>query len=136
MHVRGFTTNPNSGVSAERRGTFTGVIDKIPYLKELGITTVELMPVFQSDATEPNYWGYMPLNFFSPHDGYARGRCQCEQRREFRGMVKALHEAEIEVFLDVVYKHTGKGNEFGPTFSFKGIDNSTYYMASEDPNQR
>lgn len=134
LHVRGFTMNPNSGVSAERRGTFAGVIGKIPYLKELGITAVELMPVFQFDATEPNYWGYMPLNFFSPHDRYAEGRCQCEQRREFREMVKALHEADIEVLLDVVYNHTGEGNEFGPTYSFKGIDNSTYHMASEDQN--
>lgn len=134
MHVRGFTMNPNSGVAAEKRGTFAGVTEKIPYLKELGITAVELMPVFQFDATEPNYWGYMPLNFFSPHDRYAEGRCLCEQRREFREMVKALHKADIEVFLDVVYNHTGEGNELGPTYSLKGIDNSTYYMASEDPN--
>jgi isoamylase len=135
MHVRGFTMNPNSGVSPEKRGTFAGLIEKIPYLRELGVTAVELMPVFQFDATEPNYWGYMPLNFFSPHDRYAAGRCVCEQRREFREMVKALHEAGIEVILDVVYNHTGEGNEFGPVYSFKGIDNSTYYMASDDPQR-
>jgi len=134
MHVRGFTMNQNSGVSAEKRGTFAGVIEKIPYLRELGVTAVELMPIFQFDATEPNYWGYMPLNFFSPHDRYAAQQCLCEQRREFREMVKALHAAGIEVILDVVYNHTGEGNELGPTYSFKGIDNSTYYMASDDPN--
>lgn len=134
MHVRGFTMNAASGVSAEKRGTFAGVIEKIPYLRELGVTAVELMPVFQFDATEPNYWGYMPLNFFSPHDKYAAQQCTCEQRREFREMVKALHRAGIEVILDVVYNHTGEGNELGPNYSFKGIDNSTYYMASEDPN--
>jgi isoamylase len=133
MHVRGFTMNPNSGVSAEKRGTFTGVMEKIPYLQELGVTAVELMPVFQFDAMEPNYWGYMPLNFFSPHDGYAVQQCPGDQRREFREMVKSLHEADIEVILDVVYNHTGEGNELGPVYSFKGIDNSTYYMAAEDP---
>jgi isoamylase len=134
MHVRGFTMNPNSSISAEKRGTFSGIIEKIPYLRELGVTAVELMPVFQFDATEPNYWGYMPLNFFSPHDRYATGQCLCEQRQGFREMVKALHQADIEVILDVVYNHTGEGNELGPTYSFKGIDNSTYYMGSEDPN--
>ena len=133
MHVRGFTMNSNSGVSDDKRGTFAGIIEKISYLKELGITAVELMPVFQFDATEPNYWGYMPLNFFSPHGAYARQQCPGEQRREFREMVKALHEADIEVILDVVYNHTGEGNELGPVYSLKGIDNSTYYMASEDP---
>lgn len=132
MHVRGFTMNPHSGVEDGKRGTFAGLIEKIPYLRELGVTAVELMPVFQFDATEPNYWGYMPLNFFSPHDRYAAGQCVCEQRREFREMVKALHEAGIEVILDVVYNHTGEGNEFGPVYSFKAIDNSTYYMASDD----
>jgi glycogen operon protein len=134
MHVRGFTRNPNSGVSEVKLGTFAGVAEKIPYLRKLGVTAVELMPVFQFDATEPNYWGYMPLNFFSPHDRYAPEQCACEQRREFQQMVKALHKADIEVFLDVVYNHTGEGNEAGPTFSFKGIDNSTYYIPSEDPN--
>ncbi len=134
MHVRGFTMNPNSGVSSEKRGTFAAVVEKIPYLRQLGITAVELMPVYQFDATEPNYWGYMPLNFFSPHDKYAARRSDSEPVREFREMVKALHQAQIEVILDVVYNHTGEGNEFGATFSFKGIDNSTYYMASENPN--
>jgi glycogen operon protein len=135
MHVRGFTMNPNSGVEDGKRGTFTGVIEKIPYLQELGITAVELMPVFQFDATEPNYWGYMPLNFFSPHGAYSTRQCSCEQRQEFREMVRALHAARIEVILDVVYNHTGEGSELGPVYSFKGIDNSTYYMASDNPDR-
>jgi isoamylase len=134
MHVRGFTMNPNSGVTDEKRGTFAGVVEKIPYLRELGVTAVELMPVFQFDATEPNYWGYMPINYFSPQASYAARQCTYEQRREFKQMVKALHEAGIEVILDVVYNHTGEGNERGPTLSFKGIDNSTYYMPSDDPD--
>lgn len=133
MHVRGFTMNPKSGVSPERRGTFLGIAEKIPYLKELGVTAVELMPVFQFDDTEPNYWGYMPLNFFSPHHRYATGHEACQQIREFKQMVKALHLAGIEVILDVVYNHTGEGDESGPTFSFRDIDNGAYYIASSDP---
>jgi isoamylase len=135
MQVRGFTMNANSEVGSTERGTFAGVIKKIPYLLELGVTAVELMPVFQFDATEPNYWGYMPLSFFAPHDKYAMQPCPGDHRREFREMVKALHKAEIEVILDVVYNHTSEGNECGPVYSFKGIDNSTYYIASEDPER-
>ncbi|HXU16848.1 MAG TPA: isoamylase [Terriglobales bacterium] len=132
MHVRGFTRNPNSGIAGKSRGTFSGVIEKIPHLQKLGITAVELLPVFEFDESEPNYWGYQPIQFFSPHHSYAAedGR----QVREFKQMVKALHAAGIEVILDVVYNHTGEGNEFGPTFSLKGIDNSTYYMDSLDPH--
>jgi isoamylase len=133
LHIRGFTMNPNSCVTPAKRGTFAGVIEKIPYLQDLGVTAVELMPVFQFDASEPNYWGYMPINFFSPHNGYATNGALNEQRRQFRDMVKAIHLAGIEVILDVVYNHTGEGNELGPVYSLKGIDNSTYYMASEDP---
>lgn len=133
LHVRGFTMNPNSAVTQVHRGTFSGIIDKIPYLCELGITAVELMPVFEFDDTEPNYWGYMPLNFFAPHHKYtSEQEGKCEPIREFQKMVKVLHEADIEVILDVVYNHTGEGNERGPTFSFKGIDNSTYYIPSDD----
>lgn len=132
MHVRGFTANPNSGVAAAERGTFAGVVEKIPYLKDLGITAVELMPVYEFDDSEPNYWGYQPINFFSPHAKYASRAGG--QINEFREMVKALHRAGIEVLIDVVYNHTGEGNEQGPTFSLKGIDNSTYYMDSPDPN--
>jgi isoamylase len=133
MHVRGFSMNPNSGVSQAHCGTFAGIVEKIPYLKELGITAVELMPVFEFDDTEPNYWGYMPLNFFAPHQKYASDQNRCEAIQEFRAMVRELHKAGIEVILDVVYNHTGEGNEQGPTLSFKGIDNESYYIPSGDP---
>jgi glycogen operon protein len=136
MHVRGFTRNANSGISPQNRGTFQGVIDKIPYLSELGVTAVELMPVFQFDPKEGNYWGYMPLNFFSPHHAYSMSPDHCAQRSEFRRMVQALHAAEIEVILDVVFNHTCEGNETGPTYSFKGIDNASYYLASKHPAER
>jgi glycogen operon protein len=134
MHVRGFTRHPSSGVAAAERGTFSGVIDKIPYLKQLGITAVELMPVFQFDPGEGNYWGYMTLNFFSPHNEFSSATEPLKQRNEFRSMVKALHNADIEVVLDVVYNHTAEGSHDGPTYSFKGIDNSAYYMYSGDPD--
>jgi glycogen operon protein len=131
LHVRGFTNNPNSGVSPDRRGTYAGLVEKIPYLKELGITAVELMPVFQFDPQEGSCWGYMPLNFFAPHHGYS-SRTD-EQHNEFRAMVKALHAADIEVILDVVYNHTAEGDQRGPVYSFKGIDNATYYTMSGNP---
>lgn len=131
MHVRGFTRNPNSGVAAPRRGTFLGVIDKIPYLQELGVTAVELLPVHQFDPQEGNYWGYMTLNFFAPHAQYASHPDRALE--EFRQMVKALHAAGIEVLLDVVFNHTAEGDQFGPCYSYKGIDNSTYYITSGDP---
>ncbi|MFG0261734.1 MAG: glycogen debranching protein, partial [Novipirellula sp. JB048] len=132
MHVRGFTMNPNSGVCESHRGTFLGVIDKIPYLVDLGITAVELMPVFQFDPDEGNYWGYMPLNFFAPHHLYATDPGGCHQHDEFREMVKALHAAGIEVILDVVYNHTCEGDHHGPNYSWKGIDSRTAYMMSGD----
>jgi isoamylase len=135
LHVRGFTNNPNSGVSPDRRGTYSGVIDKIPYLKDLGITAVELMPVFQFDPQEGSCWGYMPLNFFTPHDRYSSRPEECDQHNEFRAMVKALHAADIEIILDVVYNHTAEGDQHGPVYSFKGIDNSTYYMMSGNPGK-
>ncbi len=131
LHVRGFTRRENSGVSEAARGKFAGVIEKIPYLKELGVTAVELLPVFQFDPDEGNYWGYMPLSFFAPHSGYAAAGAQ-DCATEFRAMVKALHEAGIEVILDVVYNHTTEGGEDGPTYSFCGIDNSTYYLLEAD----
>ena len=107
---------------------------EIPYLKMLGITMVELLPVQQFDPHERNYWGYMPLNFFTPHRPYAADPEHV--RDEFRAMVKALHAADIEVILDVVYNHTAEGNETGPTYSFKGIDNATYYLTTGDPDGR
>ena len=133
LHVGGFTKNPNSGVKDETRGTFAGLVEKIPYLKDLGVTVVELMPVFQYDPSDDNYWGYMPLNFFSPHHGYLNDHTVKAQHNEFRDMIKALHQADIEVVLDVVYNHTGEGNHTGPVYSYKGIDNSTYYLMADRP---
>jgi glycogen operon protein len=114
-------------VSPERRGTFAGLIDKIPYLKNLGVTAVELLPVHQFDPQEGNYWGYMTLNFFAPHAGYARDGTARGAIAEFRAMVDELHKAGIEVFLDVVYNHTTEMGVSGPTYSLRGIDNSSYY---------
>jgi len=131
LHVRGFTAHPSSGLADDRRGTFAGLIDKIPYLVELGVTVVELMPVFQFDPGEGNYWGYNPIGFFAPHNAYAH-RCEmCDQHTEFRELVRALHAAGLEVVLDVVYNHTGEGNHTGPVYSFKGLDNDTYYILSD-----
>lgn len=132
LHVKGFTKNPNSGVHPSRAGTYAGLIEKIPYLKDLGITVVELMPIFQRDPQEGDYWGYMPLNFFAPHSQYA-WRNSDEQHVEFKTMVKALHQAGIAVVLDVVYNHTCEGANDGPTYSFRGLDPTGYYMLSNDP---
>lgn len=131
MHVRGFTRNKNSGVSRENIGTFAGVIEKIPYLQELGITAVELMPIHQFDPTEQNYWGYMPLNFFAPHKAYTSDQSPGGAIREFKTMVRELHKAGMEVILDVVFNHSSEGDISGPVYSFKGIDNSTYYLMHE-----
>ncbi|MBX3413454.1 MAG: glycogen debranching protein GlgX [Pirellulales bacterium] len=134
MHVRGFTASPSSEV--DQPGTYLGVIDKIPYLKSLGVTAVELMPVHEfpiyncwgHQDDRPNYWGYDPMAFFSPHRGYAASKTPGAQVNEFKQMVRALHQAGIEVILDVVYNHTAEGNELGPTLSFKGLENRVYYM--------
>jgi len=133
LHVKGFTKNPNSGVHPSRAGTYAGLVEKIPHLQELGVTVVELMPVFQRDPQEPDYWGYMPLSFFAPHAHYASTRDQDEQHLEFRNMVKAFHKAGIFVVLDVVYNHTCEGDHRGPTYSLKGFDPAGYYMTSSDP---
>jgi isoamylase len=133
LHVKGFTRNPNSGVHPSRAGTYAGLIEKIPYLQDLGITVVELMPIFQRDPQEGDYWGYMPLNFFAPHAQYASGDDD-GQHLEFKSMVKAFHKAGIFVVLDVVYNHTCEGDHVGPTYSFKGFDPSGYYMQSSEPN--
>ncbi len=136
MHVAGFTRNPNSRV--DRRGKFLGAIEKIPYLKELGVTAVELLPVFQFDDREilrtlpdgtelRNYWGYSTVGYFSPENSYCVNPAEGEHLNEFREMVKAFHAAGIEVILDVVYNHTDEGNHQGPVYSFKGIDNRVYY---------
>ena len=128
LHVKGFTARTNSGVTPAKRGTFAGVTEKIPYLKELGVTVVELLPVHQFDPQEGNYWGYMTLHFFSPHQSYAHG----EGFEEFRTMVQAFHAAGIEVWLDVVYNHTAEGDTTGPTYSYRGVDNSSYYLLTPD----
>ena len=135
-HVRGFTRDPSSGVDEDRRGTYAGLVDKIPYLVDLGITAVELMPVFQFDAQDAppghnNYWGYAPVSFFAPHAGYATDAANAQPLRvldEFRDMVKALHRAGLEVILDVVYNHSAEGDENGPCLSLRGLDNASYYM--------
>jgi isoamylase len=133
LHVKGFTKHANSGVDPSCAGTYAGLVEKIPYLKDLGITVVELMPIFQRDPQEGDYWGYMPLNFFAPHAQYASARDQDEQHLEFRNMVKAFHQAGIGVVLDVVYNHTCEGDHRGPIYSYKGIDAPGYYMLSSDP---
>jgi glycogen operon protein len=137
MHVAGFTRHPNSGVDAAKRGTYLGVIEKIPYLLELGITAVELLPVFQFDAQDAlpglsNYWGYSPISFFAPHQAYSTCNDPLLCLDEFRTMVKELHRAGIEVILDVVYNHTAENNERGPTFCFRGLENSFYYILNQD----
>ncbi|GAB4346046.1 MAG: glycogen debranching protein GlgX [Desulfobulbaceae bacterium] len=142
MHVRGYTAHSSSGV--EHPGTFAGIIDKIPYLRELGVTAVELMPITEFNENEvvfrnpftgerlKNFWGYSPLSFFAPKGGY--GRKEKDPVTEFRDMVKALHRAGIEVILDIVFNHTAEGGLDGPTTSFRGIDNSIYYLL--DPETR
>src|SRR5690606_9748882 len=139
VRARGFSTRPASGVAEP--GTFSGFIEKIPYLKELGITTVELLPVFQYDEhdvpfSDPvtgkplrNYWGYNPIGFFAPHRGYyVEDWERMRYLTGFRDLVRELHRAGIEVFLDVVYNHTAEGNELGPTLSFRALENSVYYL--------
>lgn len=133
MHVGGFTKDESSQVSAPYRGTYLGLIQKIPYLVELGITAVELLPVFQFDEQEApkgliNYWGYNPISFFALHQGYSSSPDPTKSLDEFRDMVKALHAVGIEVILDVVYNHTAEGGIEGPTYSFRGIDNAVYYL--------
>jgi isoamylase len=137
MHVRGFTRHPSSGVAEQRRGTYAGLIEKIPYLRELGITAVELLPVFQFDAQDcpvgaVNYWGYAPVSFFAPHQAYSANQAPLGAVDEFRDMVKALHRAGIEVILDVVFNHTAEGDQHGPTLCFRGLDNSVYYILEQD----
>jgi isoamylase len=137
MHVRGFTRHPSSGVAGERRGTYAGLIDKIPYLHALGVTAVELLPIFQFDAQDcppghVNYWGYAPTSFFAPHQAYSSRQDPLGPVDEFRDMVKALHRAGIEVILDVVFNHTAESDHNGPTLSFRGLENSAYYILQDD----
>jgi isoamylase len=142
MHVGGFTLGGTSGVA--KPGTFRAVIDKIPYLQSLGVTAVELLPVFQFDDTQvwdhdgrqlSNYWGYSTMAYFAPHPGYCEAPGEAAHLNEFRDMVKALHKAGIEVILDVVFNHTDEGNHQGPTFSFRGFDNLNYYYLTPGNEQ-
>ena len=137
LHLRGFTADPSSGIEPHKRGTFAGLIEKIPYLRELGITAVELLPVFQFDfedapAGKSNYWGYSPVSFFAPHQAYSSDPDPVAVVREFRDMVKALHRAGIEVILDVVFNHTAEGGHDGSTQCLRGLDNPTYYLLDND----
>jgi len=137
MHVRGFTAHSSSNMAANIRGTYAGLIEKIPYLRELGITAVELLPVFHFDVQDcppgrVNYWGYAPISFFAPHPAYSSRRDPLGAVNEFRDMIKALHQAGIEVILDVVFNHTAEGNHEGPTLGFRGLDNSAYYILEPD----
>lgn len=132
MHVKGFSRRSNSGVAPHQCGTFAAIIEKIPYFKELGVTAIELMPVHQFDPTEKNYWGYMPLNFFAPNQAYTSDPTPGGAIREFKTMVRELHKAGLEIILDVVFNHTSEGDVAGPIYSFKGIDNSTYYLMREN----
>ncbi|HLI52261.1 MAG TPA: glycogen debranching protein GlgX [Thermomicrobiaceae bacterium] len=142
MHVRGFTRHPNSSV--KHPGTFAGIVEKIPYLKELGVNAIELMPIYEFDEFENsrvhpdtgelllNYWGYSTVGFFAPKSGYATSGKFGMQVDEFKTLVKELHANGIEILLDVVFNHTAEGNEQGPTISFRGIDNQTYYMLTPE----
>jgi glycogen operon protein len=137
MHVAGFTRHPSSGVAPERRGTYAGLIEKIPYLDDLGVTAVELLPVFHFDPFDAppgrvNYWGYAPVSFFAPHPAYSARTDPLGPVDEFRDMVKALHRAGIEVILDVVFNHTAEGDERGPTLCFRGFQNDAYYLLERD----
>jgi len=137
LHVGNFSRHSSSGVAGARRGTFAGLIDKIPYLRDLGVTAVELMPVFAFDeASAPpgrrNVWGYQPISFFAPHRGYSSRPDPLGALDEFRDLVKAMHRAAIEVILDVVYNHTAEGGPEGPTLSLRGLANDTYYILDGD----
>jgi len=140
LHVRGFTQHESSSVSPATRGTYTGLIEKIPYLKDLGVTAVEILPIFQFDpfdapAGRVNYWGYQPVSFFAPHHAYSSRTDPRDVIDECRDMIKALHRAGIEVILDVVFNHTSEGGRDGPTFCYRGLANDFYYLLQDDKSQ-
>jgi glycogen operon protein len=137
MHAAGFTKHPNSGVSPNKSGTYAGLVEKISYLKDLGITAVELLPIQQYDEQDTptvlsNYWGYSPIGLFAPHCGYSSDKNPLGTVNEFREMVKAFHRAGIEVILDVVFNHTAEGDHDGPILSFKGLENEAYYILQQN----
>jgi isoamylase len=136
LHVGNFTRHPNSGVGTGRRGTYAGLMEKLPYLQDLGVSAIELLPVFAFDEeTAPpgrrNVWGYQPVSFFAPHPGYSSRRDPLGALDEFRDLVKAAHRAGLEIILDVVYNHTAEGGADGPTRGFRGLANETYYLLDE-----
>ena len=136
MHVRGFTRHPSSASARRRAARIAGLIEKIPYLQELGITAVELLPVFQFDAQDcppgqVNYWGYAPVSFFAPHHGVQLAARPARPGGRVSRHGEGLHRAGIEVILDVVFNHTAEGDRTGPTLSFRGIDNPTYYILED-----
>ena len=140
MHAKGFTAHESSGVSDP--GTYLGFIEKIPYLRKLGINAVELLPVhehytddFLRERGLSNYWGYNTIGFFAPESSYATGREPGGQVDEFKTLVRELHKAGMKVILDVVFNHTAEGNELGPTLSFRGIDNPAYYLLTGDDDE-
>jgi glycogen operon protein len=140
LHVRGFTRHPSSGLQVDKRGTYAGLIEKIPYLKDLGVTAVELLPVFQFDPQDAprggvNYWGYQPVSFFAPHHAYSSRKDPLGALDEFRDMVKALHRAGLEVILDVVFNHTTEGGADGPTLCYRGLANDFYYILENDKSR-
>ncbi|MBR0740358.1 glycogen debranching protein GlgX [Bradyrhizobium liaoningense] len=140
LHVGGFTRHPSSGLAPGERGTYAGLIQKIPYLKDLGVTALELLPVFQFDpqdapAGRVNYWGYQPVSFFAPHHAYSSRKTPLTVLDEFRDMIKALHRAGLEVILDVVFNHTAEGDVTGPTLCYRGLANDLYYMLRRDKSR-
>ena len=140
LHVRGYTKDASSGV--KHPGTFDGLKEKIPYLKGLGVNAVELMPVFEFDEMRDarlidenlllDFWGYNPVSFFAPNTSYSSSKEYNREGMELKSLIKELHDQNMEVILDVVFNHTAEGNEFGPSFSFKGFDNQIYYMLTPD----
>ena len=137
LHVGNFTRHPNSGVGSSRRGTFAGLIEKLPYLQDLGVTALELLPVFAFDEESApqgrrNIWGYQPVSFFAPHPGYSSTKNPLGALNEFRDLVKAAHRAGMEIILDVVYNHTAEGGADGPTICLRGLANDTYYILDEN----
>jgi glycogen operon protein len=140
LHVGGFTRHPSSDVAPARRGTYAGLVEKIPYLKDLGITAIELLPIFQFDRQDAppgkvNYWGYQPVSFFAPHRSYSTRSDAVGAVTEFRDMVKALHRAGLEVILDVVFNHTSEAGADGPTFCYRGLANDFYYILETDKSR-
>jgi glycogen operon protein len=140
LHVRGFTRHPSSGIAEDKRGTYAGLVEKIPYLQQLGVTAVELLPVFQFDPQDAprgrvNYWGYQPVSFFAPHHAYSSSHGALAVLDEFRDMVKALHRAGIEVILDVVFNHTSEGGHDGPTLCYRALANDFYYILEQDKSR-